>query len=338
MKIILMLAAAFTASYAVCDEVWELAKALNVGSEAKMVLRIVDANGVPVSDAEVEFGFWNNHSQGGFKNTFLRSDTNGECIVSGRCNGSCVWNVTKPGYYRSHSEWSLSDTSVSPKVVDGKWQPYGGVKKIVLKKIVAPVDLPSLEYTLIKCPVFDEWLGFDLECHSWVKPYGNGSHSDVLIKLHEEGSGDIAFSASMDLCFTNNPFAGAYVLKKDADSEMKSIYHADTNATYQTKFLYSLSVDANGVRKASELSEDSYLVFRTRTEVDKDGNLLSAHYGKIYGKWGFYGGMRAEAFFFNPTPNDSNLEDARTAESSLRRQRQREKPPYKKKRKALWPF
>ena len=50
MKIILMLAAAFTALYAVCDEVWELAKALNVGSEAKMVLRIVDANGVPTGE------------------------------------------------------------------------------------------------------------------------------------------------------------------------------------------------------------------------------------------------------------------------------------------------
>ena len=119
---------------------------------------------------------------------------------------------------------------------------------------------------------------------------------------------------------------------------MKSVYHADTNATYQTKFLYSLSVDSNGGRKASELSEDSYLVFRTRTEVDKEGNLLSAHYGKIYGRWGFYGGMRAEAFFFNPTPNDSNLEDAKTAESSLQRQRQREALPYKKKRKSLWPF
>ena len=110
-----------------------------------------------------------------------------------------------------------------------------------------------------------------------MKPYGNGLRSDVLVKLHEEGCGDTSFSASLELCFTNNPFAGASVLKKDAYSEMKSVYHADTNATYQTKFLYSLSVDSNGGRKASELSEDSYLVFRTRTEVDKEGNLLSAH-------------------------------------------------------------
>lgn len=338
MKKILMCAAALTASLAICDDVSDFAKALNVGAETKMTLRIVDADGAPVTDAEVEFGFWNNHSQGGFKNSFVRSDTNGECIVSGRCNGSCVWNVTKPGYYRSHSEWSLSDTSASPKVAGGKWQPYGEMKTIVLKKIVAPVDLSCLEYTLIKCPAFDKWLGFDLGCFSWVKPYGKGSHSDVLVKLHEEGSGDTAFSASMELCFTNNPHAGAYVLRKDKDSEMKSVYHADTNATYKSRLVYSLSVDSIGRRNENELDEDSYLVLRTRTEVDKDGNLVSAHYGKIYGEWGFYGGMRAKAIFFNPIPNDTNLEDSKTAERSLQRQQQREAPPYKKKRKPLWPF
>lgn len=310
---------ALIASCAFGDDEAEFIKALNVGADAKMVLRIVNAEGVPVPDAEVEFGFWNNYLQGGFKNTILHSDENGECVVSGRCNSSCVWNVTKQGYYRSHAEWSLSDTHAVPKVVDGKWQPYGETKEIVLKQIVSPVDLTSLEYTIIKCPVFDEWLGFDFGCHSWVKPYGDGLHSDVLIKLHEEGSGDIAFSASLELCFTNNPFAGAYVLRKDADSEMKSVYRADTNAQYATLFRYSLNVDREGRRHANELSENEYLVFRTRTAVDKDGKLISAHYGKIYGEWGFYGGMRAKAIFFNPKPNDTNLEDAKTAKRSLQR-------------------
>ena len=327
-----------TASHAICDETSEFTKALNNGTETKMILRIVDADGVPVPDAEVEFGFWNNHSQGGFKNTFTRSGTNGECVVSGRCNGSCVWNVAKPGYYSSHAEWSLSDTRAMPKVVGGKWQPYGETKEIVLKEIIAPVDMPGLEYTLIECPAFDKWLGFDLGCCSWVEPYGNGSHPDVLVRLHEDGSGDTAFSATMDLCFTNNPHAGAYVLRKDGDSEMKSVYHADANAAYESRLAYSLSVDSVGRRNENGLDEDSYLVLRTRTEVDKDGNLVSAHYGKIYGKWEFYGGMRAEAIFFNPTPNDTNLEDAKTAERSLQRQRQRESPPRKKKRWTFWPF
>ena len=88
----------------------------------------------------------------------------------------------------------------------------------------------------------------------------------------------------------------------------------------------------------TRLDDKSYLVFRTRTEVDENGNLVSAHYGKIDGLWEFFGSMRTASIQFNPTPNDTNLEDAKTAEYSRMRQRQREEPPYKKKRKSLWLF
>ena len=63
-------------------------------------------------------------------------------------------------------------------------------------------------------------------------------------------------------------------------------------------------------------------------------------YGKIYGNWNFVGpgGMSIEQFVFNTTANDTNLEDLNTAERSLKNRQQREEPPYKKKRKSLWPF
>ena len=55
------------------------------------------------------------------------------------------------------------------------------------------------------------------------------------------------------------------------------------------------------------------------SKIDKDGKLVSAHYGKIYGRWGVWGGTRAEMMFFNTTPNDTNLEDMKTyKESELR--------------------
>ena len=49
-------------------------------------------------------------------------------------------NVTKRSYYRSHAEWFLSDSQSAPKVVHGKWQPYGVTREIVLKQIVSSVD------------------------------------------------------------------------------------------------------------------------------------------------------------------------------------------------------
>lgn len=46
----------------------------------------------------------------------------------------------KAGYYRSHAEWFLSDSQSAPKVVYGRWQPYGVTREIVLKQIVSSVD------------------------------------------------------------------------------------------------------------------------------------------------------------------------------------------------------
>lgn len=81
-------------------------------------------------------------------------------------------------------------------------------------------------------------------------------------------------------------------------------------------------------------------MFRTRTKVDSEGRLVSAMYGKIYGNWNFVGpgGMSIEQFVFNTTANDTNFEDAYTAERSLKRQQSKREPPHKKKRKSPWPF
>ena len=172
----------------------------------------------------------------------------------------------------------------------------------------------------------------------------------MLVRIHVDAVDDISdFKTSMEVSFTNNPYAGAYKLSKDSYSEMHTVYNADTNAAYQSSFLFVHERHPIGRQKPivyvegmkendTRLDDQSYLVFRTRTEVDEKGNLVSAHYGKIDGLWEFFGSMRAASIQFNPIPNDTNLEDAKTAEYSRMRQRQREEPPYKKKRKSPWPF
>jgi len=42
--------------------------------------------------------------------------------------------------------------------------------------------------------------------------------------------------------------------------------------------------------------------FRVRTKMDENGNVVSAHYGKIYGDFMQF------RYYFNPTPNDRNIE------------------------------
>ena len=56
------------------------------------------------------------------------------------------------------------------------------------------------------------------------------------------------------------------------------------------------------------------MVFRIRTKVDEEGRLISAQYGRIMGRWGYFeGDMVMADEILNPKPNDLNLEDAETA-------------------------
>ena len=205
-------------------------------------------------------------------------------------------------------------------VKDGKWQPYGETRTVVLKQIRQPQDMLGVD-----CPpqrkirIYDEWLGVDLAKGDFVPPVGNGCEPDMLVRFHLAGEMPYDWSIRMDVSFTNSPYAGAYRLKMDNWSDMKSVYQADTNATYLSELSFRYARE-KGKRTPNmeKLGKDEYLVFRTRTKVDGGGKLLSARYGKLYGPWHFEdaGGFRIHKVFLNRNDNDVNLEDTWTIENA----------------------
>ena len=56
------------------------------------------------------------------------------------------------------------------------------------------------------------------------------------------------------------------------------------------------------------MTKEDYLILRTRTKVDSDGNLISAHYSKVYGPIYVEGIFYFRSYAFNPNENDTNLE------------------------------
>jgi hypothetical protein len=120
------------------------------------------------------------------------------------------------------------------------------------------------------------------------------------------------------------PHAGAYFMEKDIFSNFKSVYHADSNHNYQNEMAFSSEAEKRGnlmlpfKDKSTLLTDENYLIFRTRTKVDEDGNLTEARYGKIYGPIEFNGvefagnkylkKMVRMSFYLNPNVNDTNLE------------------------------
>jgi len=289
-----------------------LSAAIRQGAEASVRYQVVDEEGSPVSDATAHVWLVSYGIRGGNVDYAVATDSNGCFIAKGMTNDKIICSVKKDGYYQSRDEIMVRDKSrASPLVANGRWMPYGERCVILLKRIREPADLERSDDELHEIPAYGQWIGFDLEKSAWLSPYGKGKHGDVLLRFQRDvRNRQSDFSARMEVSFTNNPFGGIYKRQKSRGTSLVSDYRADTNAFYKSTADFQLSVSPDG-RTSRMLNEDEYLVFRTRTKVDEEGRLVSAHYGMIYGRWGFYGGMRAKGIFFNPTPNDANLEPKR---------------------------
>ena len=313
------------------------------GAKAKEILRIVDHEGIPVINARIYGSFW--PGDNGKKYILIDglTNTDGEFVAEGVSKWKLTYQVSKAGYYMSSGTIDYLASTNSPAIVNGKWQPYGMTRNIILKKIKNPVPLVHSKSSHSKSPGLGEWYGYDIERRQWVRPFGDGVHPDMLIKISIDAKNEINdFKTVMEVSFTNNPYAGAYLMKKDEFSEMKSVYEADTNADYQSSFKFVhekhpiikqtpfFKYSSGAQTTDTRLDDSSYIVFRTRTRVDDKGNLVSAHYGKLYGLWEFFGRIRAANVQFNPNSNDPNLEDIETAKYSQKIRRQREEQMNRK--------
>ena len=306
---------------AVWPSVEEMAlyNARRYGAQAKEYLRVIDQDGTPVAGARV----WGGLQTGDGYNDFIAirgtTDTNGEYVIQGKCTNRIRCDITKAGYYRS--EFLLTSYGYSHALKNGKWQPYGEINTIVLKAIKNPGKCCAFPNTLRHCqiPEFGQWIGFDFERSEWMHPYGKGRHADVLIKFSSVRNGIHDYKYVMDVSFTNNPYAGAYLMKADKSSKLTTVYSADSNATYCATFSYMKEQTPGNRRHWDFLDSDSYLVFRTRTRIDEQGNLIGAHYGKILGSW-----LSETEFMilsdgcFNPVENDVNIEDGTVLRTVLK--------------------
>ena len=292
------------------------------GALARELIRVVNQNGEPVLGASVIGAMQTGEGMDDYSPIRGITNTNGEFVISGKCTNRLCCDIVKNGYY--DTSFVLADIGYTRDVSNGKWQPYGERHDIVLKQVKNPI-VQGRRFILQVIPKYDEWIGYDFKCADWVKPLGEGEFADVMLLFTKRINGNFDFAVKMELSFEHQPFAGAYVARKDVFSQFQSDYFASTNVVY--KNLLAFEVDRAGKKRVWEqLDNESFLVFRTRTEVDENGCLTKAHYGRIDGLWKFHerNTMRLEGIFFNDIPNDLNLEDKFSYEEQRRREQQRE--------------
>ena len=275
---------------------------LPIGGDSFTVC-VRDVDGNPVPDAEIRGKKVGMISS----NVKCLTDKNGEATFRHYHEGEHLSRVvvTHEGYYRFGRYYGDTVSfGVRRKRNDVEQGPI--VHNVILKEIRQPVSMSYIHAPSIVVPTTNMWLGVDLESFQWTSPYGNGKHNDMLLRFNYEMHDKYAEQwATMDVSFTNNPCAGFYLRKKDLDSQFKSTYHAETNLVFSQMDTYRMVFPG---KYQYALGKEDYMVFRTRTIVDDKGNLISAHYGKIYGPWKFGVGINVSDIYFNPTPNDTNLE------------------------------
>lgn len=283
--------------------------------KAKVQLKIVDQDGDPVENARIFGGFTTGTRVNDYAMLEGVTDVGGSYVASGPCNEFLRYEITKEGYYATQEKVSFADKKNHYQIVDGKWQPYGETRTVVLKKIKRPGRCIPFPRRLrdVQIPRQGVWMGFDFEKSDWISPWGNGIQSDILVRVSaREVDVYRDYQYVMEVSFKNIPYGGAYIAKLDKSSDLKTDYCANTNECFQSTFRFYSESQPGHERVSSILDDASYLVYRTRTKVDGEGNLISANYGMIKGPWMFDArGITFTDGCFNPEANDLSIEDGR---------------------------
>jgi len=266
--------------------------------EWKVTIKVSDKSGNPVASAHVGMGYFSN----GSKDIDSITDTNGMIVIAQRDKPNLMaylisFRVEKNGYYPTWSQIDLGQ-GYNP----AKWNQR---INLILKKVGKPTAMyarwvnsePSVFKKTGRPPIaFTNTAGYDLMAGDWVAPYGKGAHTDIIFTEEYNKKSIADYYFKLIVSFPNKgdgiqPFAPTEVDRASAKAGgMLSPYEAPADG-YQSQLVEMQSSDPNR----------NYF-FRVRTALDQDGNIVSARYGKIYGDF-----MRF-TYYYNPTPNDRNIE------------------------------
>ena len=277
-------------------------------SEVKMPFKVIDDTGSPVTHANVRGYFWDPHKRDACGDTYKgRTDTNGVLKVSGKGYAYIEGMVTKMGYYNTTYKISLGNKNLAKK--NGTW-PLKETKVILReKKTPIPMYAKRVETYI---PATNIACGYDLMIGDWVKPYGKGKQKDLSFNITQKNvKNRMDFEGKLEITFSEEKDGFCKYKRKGIG---KSVYDWDYTAP-TNGYTYPLYITVGyklpkGYYKKSDVAKG---YFRIRSITNHYGELVSAYYGKCTDKIDFdvretkTGFLRFQ-YYFNPTPNDRNME------------------------------
>ena len=254
-----------------------------------------DEAGIPVEDVAVR-GFF---ITDGLKNVERDShsdvtNVDGEARLAGKEEIYVDLETGKPNFYQSKRR----------QVVN---QQKSATVKIVLRPKRNPIPMWAKTVVVNARPDLGRengvQFGYDFVAGDFVSPNGSGSVSDLLITHSYDKIDSETYSFNIQVGFSNPgdgliPF---YIEERFRDSAYRSAYHAPEEGYENVLNLYKAR-DAEAGTDLGNLDSQRNYYFRVRTVTNEHGEIISAHYGKIYGEF------PSIVYYMNPTPNDRNLE------------------------------
>lgn len=246
-------------------------------SEAKVMIKVIDEESKPVEEAEIRMCL----KGGCLKKEAIKglTDNNGVYIISGTSpDGIVGGTVEKTGYYFT----TFGNNFVISNF--GMWQPWNKEIKVVLRPKIKPVPM-YVRNKSIKIPAVNKKVGFDLIKFDWVAPYGLGIVSDFVIFLENlHKNFDDNWHSRLTITFSNE-YDGIQTFEVDMGGDFgdgswfKTPRYAPEHG-YKDKYITTID-PSSGPRPYR--TTDPFHFFRVRSEVDENGKLKRAMYGKFSG-------------------------------------------------------
>ncbi|MGE9269426.1 MAG: hypothetical protein ACQKBU_01375 [Verrucomicrobiales bacterium] len=280
------------------------------------MVQVVDEEDNPIEDAHVQITYPQKIASEYDTSRGLSNDK-GVFAHTGNAHALLYVVVKKDGFYTTTFDQPLYRVNQL-----GERELFNPEITAVLKRVERPIPMYALGTFLREIPAYDEPVGFDLKENDWVSPFGDGAVSDLIFELEGTYVEWMNHDSTLTLSFSNKgdglvPFTAS----EREGSQLLSSHLAPENG-YVQEMKWRRAIFPQPERRIKpfdrikEYDENLNYVIRVRTVLDEDGNIESAHYGKIYGDmqfdptWDRESYLKFRAYYLNPTTNDRNIEFA----------------------------
>ncbi len=249
-------------------------------------VKVVDEQQQPVINASVPMAFLLGKGVNSRSGT---TNKDGVVEITENADFGVKISVLKEGYYRSSLRTGYGDQDLN----------------LLLREKRSPIALYAKKVLISarESRKSGEQFGYDFMVGDFVSPHGKGKVNDLLVThtYHKKDSWNYSYEISIKF---SNPYDGLipfFIEDKIKVSEFKSDYRAPMGG-YINEWVLHGKREGAGKPVLDNKDKNRNYYFRVRTQADKDGNVESAYYGKIYGEF------LSIAHYLNPTSNDRNVE------------------------------